>query len=94
MEGAWSFSRRKGGGLRIYLDRPWYSSGEGELLGVVLWSCAPPQHAAFEAFEVPDFLKSYVTQWGKDPLWSAASLPSQAVPAASISAMRWLSARA
>ena len=79
-EGAWSFSRRKGGGLRIYLDRPWYSSGEGELLGVVLWSCAPPQHAAFDAFEVPDFLKSYVTQWGKDPLWSAASLPSQAVP--------------
>jgi hypothetical protein len=26
---------RKGGGLRVYLDRPWYSSGEGELLGVV-----------------------------------------------------------
>ena len=24
-------------GLRIYLDRPWYSSGDGELLGVVVW---------------------------------------------------------
>ncbi|HKI07121.1 MAG TPA: hypothetical protein VKA09_01875 [Nitrososphaeraceae archaeon] len=25
-------------GLRIYLNRPWFSSGEGELLGVALWS--------------------------------------------------------
>jgi hypothetical protein len=30
-------SRRRPGGLRIYLDRPWYSSGDGELLGVVVW---------------------------------------------------------
>lgn len=29
-------SRRCGGGLRVYLDRPWYSSGDGELLGVVI----------------------------------------------------------
>ncbi|HOW84848.1 MAG TPA: hypothetical protein P5119_05790 [Candidatus Aminicenantes bacterium] len=29
-------SRRKGGGLRVYLERPWFSSGDGELLGVVL----------------------------------------------------------
>jgi hypothetical protein len=28
--------RRGGGGLRVYLDRPWYTSGEGELLGIVL----------------------------------------------------------
>jgi hypothetical protein len=27
---------RSGGGLRVYLDRPWYSSGADELLGVVL----------------------------------------------------------
>lgn len=27
---------RGGGGLRVYLDRPWYSSGADELLGVVL----------------------------------------------------------
>jgi len=32
---------RKGGGLRVYLDRPWYSSGEGELLGVV--AMPPPR---------------------------------------------------
>ncbi|TVQ10618.1 MAG: hypothetical protein EA364_12030 [Balneolaceae bacterium] len=34
-------SRRCGGGLRVYLDRPWYSSGEGELLGVVMTGSAP-----------------------------------------------------
>lgn len=28
-------SARTGGWLRVYLDRPWHSSGEGELLGVV-----------------------------------------------------------
>ena len=29
------------GGLRIYLERPWYSSGEGELLGLVLLDASP-----------------------------------------------------
>ena len=79
-EGVWSISTRGGGGLRVYLDRPWFSSGEGELLGVVLWGCAPPPHNTFSAFTVPDFLKPYVTQWGIDPIWSAPALPSQAVP--------------
>jgi hypothetical protein len=36
-----NISRRCGGGLRVYLDRPWYSSGEGELLGVVMTGTAP-----------------------------------------------------
>lgn len=31
-------SRRKGGGIRVYMKRPWYSSGNGELLGVILYS--------------------------------------------------------
>jgi hypothetical protein len=31
-------SLRKGGGLRVYLERPWFSSGDGELLGVILAS--------------------------------------------------------
>jgi hypothetical protein len=34
--GAKLSSRRLGGGLRVYLERPWFSSGDGELLGVVL----------------------------------------------------------
>jgi hypothetical protein len=38
---------RTGGGLRIYADRPWYSSGEGELLGIVMTANEPrtlPDH--------------------------------------------------
>jgi hypothetical protein len=80
VEGAWKVSERSGGGLRVYLDRPWFSSGDGELLGAVLWGCAPPPHAAFQGWSVPDFLKGYVTQWGKDPIWTAAPPPSQAMP--------------
>ncbi|HWY45335.1 MAG TPA: hypothetical protein VNX66_17690 [Candidatus Sulfotelmatobacter sp.] len=80
VEDAWNFSRRGGGGLRIYLDRPWFSSGEGELLGAVLWGCPPPQHQVFAPFEVPETLRSYVTQWGMDPIWNAPALPSEAVP--------------
>lgn len=34
----WCFHRKPS--VRILLDRPWYSSGEGERLGVILW---PPQ---------------------------------------------------
>jgi hypothetical protein len=79
-EGAWNFSRRAGGGLRVYLSRPWFSSGEGELLGAVLWGCPPPRHQKFQSFEVPDALRSYVTQWGSDPIWQAPALPSEAVP--------------
>jgi hypothetical protein len=79
-EGAWTFSRRKGGGLRVYLARPWYSSGEGELLGAVLWGCEPPEAGSGEVIEVPYTLKGYVTQWGIDPIWSSPPPPSQAVP--------------
>jgi hypothetical protein len=71
--------RRAGGGLRIYMERPWFSSGDGELLGAVLWQQprggiikAPPKSP-------PEILKPYVTQWGQDPIWLAS--PTYAVPA-------------
>lgn len=56
--------RRSGGGLRVYLERPWYSSGEGEKLAVLLRAAADPN-------KENDPLKPYVTQWGKDPIWAA-----------------------
>jgi hypothetical protein len=62
-------SVRHGNGLRVYLDRPWFSSGDGELLGVVV----PGDDAAFVTVE--DALVPYVTQWGADPLW-AGTQPS------------------
>jgi hypothetical protein len=59
---------RYGNGLRVYLSRPWYSSGQGELLGVVLWSgqSQPPDDPARETY------KAFFTQWGLDPIWASS----------------------
>ena len=56
-------------GLRIYLDRPWYATGEGELLGIVLAGGG----------EGP--VRNWTSQWAADPIWrqegpqDAADLP-------------------
>ncbi|MDQ1396321.1 MAG: hypothetical protein QOG64_1580, partial [Acidimicrobiaceae bacterium] len=42
------FRRRRTGGLRVFLDRPWWSSGEGELLGVVLRQPVHQRHRVFD----------------------------------------------
>jgi len=63
--------KRTGGGLRIYLDRPWFSSGDGELLGVVF-----QQGTNF--LNLDDTLKPFVTQWGADPVWNAGPTSTQA----------------
>lgn len=57
---------RIGNGLRVWLDRPWFSSGDGELLGVVLLS----DGGKFAGMD--DRLTPYVTQWGQDPFWDTA----------------------
>ena len=74
--------KRVGGGLRVYLDRPWYSSGDGEQLAVVLYPNAKA--------ELPEKAKPFVTQWGLDPLWEDGSrrvkpggkISKQAIPQA------------
>jgi hypothetical protein len=63
-------SVRFGGGLRAYFQRPWYSSGEGELLGVALWSA---ENGALSD-GVRDKFKPFFTQWGMDPIWQTANL--------------------
>ncbi len=60
-------SVRTGGGLRVYLDRPWWSSGAGELLGVTL---------AHRTDIDREKWKDSITQWGEDPLWASSPLPS------------------
>jgi hypothetical protein len=63
-------SVRFGGGLRVYLNRPWFSSGEGELLGVALWSY---QNGLLDE-AARDKFKPFFTQWGMDPIWQTDSL--------------------
>lgn len=58
-------STRHGNGLRVYLDRPWFSSGDGELLGVVIRG----DSTRFDAIEAA--LLPFVTQWGRDPVWDS-----------------------
>jgi hypothetical protein len=63
-------SVRFGGGLRVYLRRPWFSSGEGELLGVALWSDA---NGSLDQAQRDKF-KPFFTQWGMDPIWQTGAL--------------------
>lgn len=63
-------SVRFGGGLRVYLHRPWFSSGGGELLGVALWSY---QNGELNR-DSRDKFKPFITQWGMDPIWQTANL--------------------
>lgn len=64
-------SVRFGGGLRIYLHRPWYSSGAGELLGVTLWNNALGN---LDQGDLRVRFKPYITQWGMDPIWDTGAL--------------------
>jgi hypothetical protein len=52
-----AYRRRRRPGVRIYLERPWYSSGDGELLGVLLEPGATKT------------MHTWASQWGGDPLW-------------------------
>jgi len=67
-------SWRRGGGLRIWLDRPWNASGFGEMLAVVL----PPAGGAIDPNDGP--YRGAVTQWGNDPTWKSPFV-SGAAPA-------------
>ena len=60
-------SWRRGGGLRVYLDRPWNASGYGEMLAVVLPAANFRGDPSKEPARQP--LKNFVTQWGNDPVW-------------------------
>jgi hypothetical protein len=60
-----STSVRRGGGIRIYLDRPWWSSGAGELLAVILGQTVP---------DPKDPLYQFSTVWGQDPIRTSPGL--------------------
>ncbi len=59
--------------IRVYLKRPWYSSGDEEKIAVIL----PPKGA--EPLRNP-VLKKYCTVWGKDPVFVAPDLNNSNYP--------------
>lgn len=63
-------SIRYGNSVRVYLSRPWYSSGDNEQIGVALWpnQSPAPDYATRETF------KPYFTQWGSDPIWQTGAV--------------------
>ena len=60
-------------GLRVYLKRPWYSSGEGEQLGVVLMFPKISDNIGGSA-------GATYTTWGTDPAKLSAPLPGGITP--------------
>lgn len=59
-------STRLDGVVRVFLQRPWYASGEGEMLAVrVLGPGEPPDTASAK----------WATMWGRDPIRQPGSAP-------------------
>ncbi|HSL58450.1 MAG TPA: hypothetical protein VK866_11460, partial [Acidimicrobiales bacterium] len=58
-------STRQGAGVRVWLERPWWTSGLGEELAVLyLTGSAQPAPSA----------APFVTQWGRDPIHAGGSV--------------------
>ncbi len=78
---------RRGGGLRVYLDRPWSASGYGEMLAVML----PP--SGFKGDPnlepAPSTYKKVITQWGNDPAWDSPFVPGLAPKRGNFPLARW-----
>lgn len=74
------YHRRKGGGLRIYLKRPWYSSGDDERLAVILKNPETGGGVKTMTYIMPTYTNVY-THWGVDPLFISA-VPQLTSPSA------------
>jgi hypothetical protein len=57
--------KRVGGGLRVYVDGDWFSSGDGEQLAVVLRG---DPSLTFDSYD------GRVSGWGADPIWTQLGL--------------------
>ncbi|MFN9991027.1 MAG: hypothetical protein ACK549_12385 [Cyanobacteriota bacterium] len=79
-------SWRQGGGLRVWLDRPWNVSGYGEMLAVVL----PPAGFSGDLNSAEGSAYSHtVTQWGNDPIWQSPFVPGVAPDPGAFPLARW-----
>ena len=64
-------------GLRVYLKRPWFTSGQGEKLGIVVLPLgynSPYKQSDTSA------LNPFVTTWGSDPTKLSAPMPTNTFP--------------
>jgi hypothetical protein len=68
--GTTSTSTRSGGIVRVYVDRPWYATGQGECLGLVL---APNPSGTVQSSLTTTY-PNLVSQWGTDPIWYKGGL--------------------
>jgi hypothetical protein len=57
-------------GVRIWVSRPWYSSGDGELLGVLTFEPyePDPDHPGQERLKAVQVRDNSTSLWGKDPI--------------------------
>jgi hypothetical protein len=60
----------------VYLERPWWSTGDEERLGVVCWHPRSGDNGTLPINTVAP----YVTQWGFDPVFKSANVPAQPTP--------------
>jgi len=67
-------SVRYGNSVRVYLGRPWYSSGDDEQLGVVLWHTQSPNPLPSPDYPTRETYKAFFTQWGSDPIWQTGAV--------------------
>lgn len=66
-EQPFALRRIRRSGVRVWLRRPWYSSGDGELLGVVLAGAQGGPDGA-------------VSLWGRDPAYTGPKIAAGTVP--------------
>lgn len=59
--------RRRTSGFRVYMERGWFSSGNDEMLAVVL------PRSSFDVID--EETQKKMSEWGMDPIWRSEPLP-------------------
>ncbi|HYF95321.1 MAG TPA: hypothetical protein VD969_24175 [Symbiobacteriaceae bacterium] len=78
VSGSTSIMTRKGNALRIYLNRPWYSSGDDEKLGVIL--NVRPVEGTWPVDVAREIRWKYQSGWAEDPTVTSAPTPPALTP--------------
>lgn len=73
--------RKRSNGVRVFLDRPWYASGNAEMLGVIVEDSSQAQDCSvnllnatgpyLQAGSLPSAFGDSFSLWGADPIWDS-----------------------